>query len=86
MLKIRVQRLIAGGVEFDHVRPPSKVAWMLPSSVPAQMTLTLRGERESAVMLPAGAGVTVDAYFPALAGTVQVCRVRSGLMRVQLCA
>ena len=44
----------------------------------------LRGDGDSAVMLPSGAGVTVLAYLPALAGTAQVCRVRSGLMRVQL--
>ena len=56
---------------------------MLPSSVPAHMTLMLFGEGESAVIVPSGAGVTPLAYLPALAGTLQVCRARSGLMRVQ---
>src|SRR5262245_22796758 len=68
MLKMRVHGLIAGGVTFFHVAPPSMVTWMTPSSVPAQMTLTSRGDGDSAVILPSGAGVTVLAYFPALAG------------------
>jgi hypothetical protein len=42
---------------------------MLPSSVPAQMTSMLRGDGESAVIDPSGAGVTLPAYFPAFAGT-----------------
>src|SRR3954464_15580899 len=86
MLKMRVHGLIAAGVTFDQLRPPSKVAWMAPSSVPAQRMLMLRDEGESAVMLPDGEGVTPDAYWPAFAGTAHVWRVRSGLMRVQLCA
>src|ERR1041385_5421949 len=57
---------------------------MRPSPVPAQSTLTSRGEGASAVTDPAGAGVTVEAYFPALAGTSQVWRGRSPLMGVQL--
>ncbi len=56
---------------------------MLPSSVPAQSTLIFFGEGESAVIVPSGAGVTPPAYLPALAGTAQVCRARSGLIRVQ---
>ena len=83
MLKMRVHGLIAGGVTFVHFAPPSVVTWMLPSSVPAQITLWLRGDSESAVMLPSGDGVTVLAYLPAFAGTSHVWRARSGLMRVQ---
>src|ERR1044071_8819219 len=86
MLKMRVHGLICGGVTFVHFAPPSVVTWMLPSSVPAQRTFTSRGDGDSAVMLPSGPGVTVLAYFPAFAGTSHVERVRSGLIRVQLCA
>src|SRR5678810_294831 len=86
MLKMRVHGLIAGGVTFVHFAPPSVVTWMLPSSVPAQITLWLRGDSDRAVMLPNGAGVTVLAYLPAFAGTCQVWRARSGLMRVHECA
>jgi len=42
---------------------------MLPSSVPAQRMLTLRGLAASAVIEPCGAGVTPAAYLPTLAGT-----------------
>src|SRR5262245_34928631 len=84
MLKILVQGLMADGVTLLQVWPPFMVTWMLPSSVPAQSTRRLFGEGESAVMVPSGAGVTPAAYLPALAGTVQVCRARSGLIRVQL--
>src|SRR5581483_5205600 len=86
MLKMRVHGLMAGGVTFFQVRPPSIVTCTLPSSVPAHSTFTLFGEGDSAVMVPRGPGVTLLAYFPALAGTSHVCRARSGLMRVQLCA
>src|SRR5512135_2353537 len=84
MLKMRVHGLIAGGVTLVHFTPPSSVTWIAPSSVPAQITFTSRGEGASAVMAPSGATVTPLAYFPALAGTSQVRRARSGLMRVQL--
>ena len=86
MLKIRVQGLIAAGVTFRHVAPPFVVTWMLPSSVPAQSTAALLGEGDSAVIAPRGVGVTVLAYLPALVGTAHVCRARSGLIRVQVCA
>src|SRR4051794_4624783 len=86
MLKIRVHGLIAGGVTLDQFRPPSSVTCIAPSSVPAHRMFRLRGDGESAVIEPDGAGVTPEAYFPAFAGTAQLCRVRSGLMRVQLCA
>ena len=86
MLKMRVHGLIAGGVTLVHFAPPSVVTWMLPSSVPAQSTFDARGDGESAVIEPCGPGVTLLAYFPAFAGTAHVCRARSGLMRVQLCA
>src|SRR6266852_9903379 len=86
MLKIRVQGWIAAGVTFFHVAPPFIVTWMLPSSVPAQRTAPLRGEGDSAVIAPRGVGVTPRAYRPVLAGIAQVCRARSGLMRVQLWA
>src|SRR6516162_8898265 len=86
MLKMRVHGLIAGGVTFFHVVPPSVVTEITPSSVPAQIVLMSRGEGDSAVMLPNGAGVTTLEYFPALAGGSHVCRVRSPLIRVQLCA
>ena len=85
-LKIRVQGLIAGGVTLLQVAPPFVVTWMLPSSVPAHITFTLLLDSDSAVIEPRGDGVTLAAYFPALAGGVQVCRARSGLIRVQLFA
>src|SRR5262245_2777243 len=72
MLKMRVHGVTAGGVTFCHFAPPSIVPWILPSSVPAQMTFWLRGDSESAVILPNGDGVTVLAYLPAFAGTSQV--------------
>src|SRR5262245_16113306 len=83
MLKMRVHGLMSGGVTFVHFAPPSIVTWMLPSSVPAQRTFASFGDGESAVIAPDGPGVTPLAYLPALAGTAQVCRVRSPLMRVQ---
>src|SRR4029079_17420267 len=86
MLKMRVHGLMAGGVTFVHFPPPSIVTWMVPSSVPAQITLCERGDKASAVMLPNADGVTPLAYFPAFAGTSHVWRARSGLMRVQECA
>src|ERR1035437_9277436 len=84
MLKMRVQALISGGVTLFHLAPPSVVTWMTPSPVPAQSTLTSRGDGAIAVTVPAGAGVTVEAYLPALAGTSHVWRERSPLMGVQL--
>ena len=84
MLKMRVHGLIAAGVTFDHAPPPFVVTWIAPSSLPAQTTLMSSGDSASAVIEPSGAGVTVLAYVPALAGTAHVCRVRSPLMRVQL--
>src|SRR5690242_11198428 len=84
MLKMRVHGLIVGGVTLVHVPDGPDIIWMLPSSVPAQSTFTSIGDGESAVMLPVGVGVTLAPYFPVLAGTSQVWRVRSPLMRVQL--
>src|SRR5262249_33293906 len=84
MLKMRVHGLICGGVTFVHFAPPSIVTWMLPSSVPAQSTVSLFGDGDNAVMLPVRAAVTPLAYLPTLAGTSHVERVRSPLMRVQL--
>src|ERR1700733_4105995 len=85
MLKMRLHGLICGGVTLVHFAPPSVVSWMRPSPAPAQSTLTSSGEGARAVMEPCGAGVTVAAYLPALAGTSHVWRVRSPLMAVQLC-
>src|SRR5215469_10512682 len=84
MLKTRVQGLICGGVTSTHLAPPSKVAWMLPSSLPAHITLTSSGEGARAVMAPDCDGVTVAPYLPVLDGTSQVFRVRSPEMAVQL--
>src|SRR5256885_1523765 len=84
MLKMRVHALIRGGATFVHFVPPSVVTCMLPSSVPAQITLMFFGEGESAVIDPSGTGLTVLPYLPVFAGTSQVCRARSGLMRAQL--
>ena len=83
MLKMRVHGLIDGGVTLVHVMPPSRVTWMLPSSLPAQRMASERGLGLSAVMLPIGPGFTVLAYLPALAGTSHVARVRSGEIRDQ---
>src|ERR1044071_140880 len=82
MLKMRVHGLIAGGVTLLHVTPPSRVVWMVPSSVPAQRIAIDFGLGLRAVMLPIGPGFTVLAYLPAFFGTSHVCRVRSGEMRV----
>ena len=38
-----LQGVSAGGVTFFQLLPPSVVTWMSPSSLPAQMTLALRG-------------------------------------------
>src|SRR4051794_17644231 len=81
MLKMRVHGLIEGGVTLCQVTPPSRVTWMLPSSVPAHRTASDRGLGPSAVMLPIGPGLTVLAYLPVLAGTAHVARVRSGEIR-----
>ena len=78
---MRVHGLIDGGVTLVHETPPSRVTWMLPSSVPAHTIAIDFGLGLSAVMLPIGPGFTVLAYLPALAGTVQVARARSGEMR-----
>ena len=43
MLKMRVHGLIDGGVTLVQVVPPSRVTWMLPSSVPAQRMATIAG-------------------------------------------
>src|SRR5215469_12265283 len=85
MLKMRVHGLISAGAVFVQVLPPSAVSCSSPSPVPAHSTFTSSGEGASAVIDPIGAGVTVDAYLPAFAGTSQVCRVRSSLMALQLC-
>src|SRR5271170_7393173 len=85
MLKMRVHALISGGVTLVHFSPPLVVTWMKPSPVPAQSTFTSIGEGASAVTEPCAAAFTVGAYLPALAGTSQVCRVRSPLIGVQLC-
>ena len=81
---MRVHGLMAGGVTLAHVAPPSVVTWMFPSSVPAHSTVARSGEGDSAVIAPCGPAVTPPAYRPALAGTGQFCRARSGLMRVHL--
>ena len=86
MLKMRVHGLMPAGVTSVHLAPPSIVTCTLPSSVPAQITFTSRGEAESPVIAPSGDGVTVLAYLPALGGGVHVCFARSPLMRVQLLA
>src|SRR5262245_39961865 len=85
MLKMRVHGLIDGGVTLLHVVPPSRVTWMLPSSVPAHTIPIESGLGLSAVMLPIGPGFTVLAYLPVFAGTVHVCRVRSGEIRDHEC-
>src|SRR5580704_3559894 len=86
MLKMRVHGWMAAGVTFDHDVPPFIVTWILPSSVPAQMTLMSRGERARAVIAPRGPGLMREAYWPALDGGSHVCRARSGLTRVHVCA
>src|SRR5271169_5679108 len=68
MLKMRVHGLICGGVTLLHFNPPLVVTWIKPSPVPAHSTFTSRADGASAVTEPCAAGVTVDAYLPALAG------------------
>src|ERR1035438_2924385 len=84
MLKMRVHALICGGVVLVQWAPPSVVSCSRPSPVPAHRTLTSSGAGARAPPEPAGEGVTVEAYLPALRGTSQVWRVRSPLMAVQL--
>src|ERR1041385_8604331 len=85
MLKMRVHGLICAGVVLVQDLPPSKVAWMSPSPVPAHRTFTSRGEGESAVTDPSAVACTVDAYLPALAGVSHFsARVRSPEIAVQL--
>ena len=87
MLKMRVHGLIAAGVTLLHFTPPSVVTEIVPSSVPVQMIPMFLLDSDIAVIAPAAFGVTLDAYLPAVEGTPQVApRVRSPLMRVQLCA
>src|SRR5436853_1086240 len=76
ILKMRVHGLMAGGVTLDQLAPPLLVVCIVPSSVPAHITLIFLGDGDRAVMLPNGAAVTPEEYLPALAGTAQVCRVR----------
>ena len=52
--------------------------------MPTHITPAAFPESDSAVIAPCGDGVTPEAYLPTLAGTAHDCRVRSGLMRVQL--
>src|SRR5205809_27602 len=54
ILKMRVHGLMSAGVAFFHVVPPFSVTWMLPSSVPAHRTALLRGDGDSAVIVPRG--------------------------------
>ena len=74
-----------GGVTLLHVVPPFVVIWMLPSSVPAHSTPMLRDDGERAVIAPCGLYGDRARVFPCVRGHVPVCRVRSGLMRVQRC-
>ena len=83
--RVRRQRIEVPGLDVEDARPrldrrrrhvgPRRrrrhvVTWMLPSSVPAQMTRRRAATATSAVMLPIGPGVTVLAYLPAVAGDV----------------
>src|SRR6516164_11737831 len=86
MLKMRVHGLICGGVVLVQWAPPSNVAWMSPSPVPAHSTFTSSGDGESAVTDPSAVAVTPDAYLPELDGISHFSpRVRSPLIAVQLC-
>ena len=74
-----------GGVTLSQCAPPSCVTQIRPSSVPAQIRFSSSGEGASAYTTPRSVGLAslLFAYLPTLAGTFQVLRVRSGLIRFQ---
>src|SRR5215471_4292948 len=72
--------LIAAGVTSFHVLPPSKVTWISPSSLPAQMIFSFTYDGASAYTTP-GCRVVAGRspeYLPTLGGTIESVRVRSG--------
>src|SRR6185312_1753093 len=76
-----------GGVTLSQCAPPSCVTQIRPSSVPAQSRFPFNGDGASAYTTPRSVGLAslLFAYLPTLAGTVQVLRVRSGLICFQFC-
>src|SRR2546426_8184045 len=67
------------GVMSSQLFPPSRVRWIRPSSLPAQSTPPSFGEGASAYTTPRCSGLASSdpRYFPTLAGTSQLRRVRS---------
>src|SRR5688572_5606043 len=78
--------LSAGGVTFFHVRPPSNVTWISPSSLPAQRMFSFRYDGAMVYTTPGCRDVAVrsPAYLPTLGGTTESVRVRSGEISRQL--
>src|SRR4029079_1290153 len=70
-----------GGVTFDHVLPLSRVTWISPVLVPAQMTPAVTGDGASVVIDPPAAGAPTPPPPAAAAGTVNPGgAARSGLI------
>src|ERR1035437_2779457 len=75
-----------GGVTLVHVRPPSRVTWIIRVLVPTQITPATTGESASVVIDPPAAGAPTPP--PPSAGAADAARggaARSGLMARQVC-
>src|ERR1700674_2946210 len=75
-----------GGVTFCQLFPPSRVMWIKPSSVPAQIVSTSLNEGATAEITPrclpfSGSDAANAPKFPGISYDV---RVRSGLITCQL--
>src|SRR5688572_2674078 len=87
MMLTRPNSGMSFGVTFAQVFPPSRVTFTSPSSDPAHRTLTSRfdGPRANTVAYTSGpfmSPVIGPPEWPIVFGS---CRVRSGLIRSQLC-
>src|SRR5437016_3140717 len=71
-----------GGVTFVHPLPPSRVSWMRPVLVPAQITPAATGDGASDWIDPPAAGAPTPPARPAgaAAGGAPGGAARSGLM------
>ena len=79
----------AGGVTSFQVLPPSRVTWIRPSSVPAQIGLLVERTTARSCRSRRAASAALrrrPAYMPTFAGTSHVSRVRSGLICVPAAA
>src|ERR1043166_4534058 len=78
---------IAAGVTSFQVAPPSRVTWICPSSVPAQIQRAFTNDGAMVYTTPGCRAEAVGdvAYLPTFAGTSESVRVRSGEILPQLC-